>query len=142
MTDKEIESLIAGGSLDALVHQRVFRKRVELRKGRKIGTKRSIADGDVDVYGKDYYIDPDDKTMYLHATDGFTGMIPQYSTNIADAWKVVDKIGMCIDYQTNTVVVSKNERILATTLNNTPLAVWIAALKTTEEGWWMKCPMK
>ena len=90
MTDSDIDALLPGKELDALIHREVFGRKTLLKKGEKIGTTHSIADGDVDIYAQDYYFDPDDTTLYLHITDGFTGMIPRYSTNIADAWMIVE----------------------------------------------------
>ena len=90
MTNEEIDAMLPGKELDALIHREVFGRKTILKKGKKIGTQHSIADGDVDIYTQDYYIDPDDTTLYLHVTDGYTGMIPHYSTSISDAWKIVE----------------------------------------------------
>lgn len=127
MTDSEIDDLLAGESLDRLIHERVFGRRVVLKKG---GNPYAwYPDGSTALVTKDRYIDPDDTTMYLHVTDGYTGMIPCYSHRIADAWAVVAKIGLCVDYQTNWCIVSKDTRILSRTFNDPPLAICRAALK-------------
>ena len=57
--------------------------------------------------------------------------VQNYSTDIAEAWKVVEKIGLCVDYQTNTVIVSKNEIELAKAFNDAPLSICRAALKAS-----------
>ena len=84
MTDDEIDAL-SGRELDITVHQRVFGKKVE---------KRTALIGKINgrEISKDFYSDPDDNTQYLHVTDGYTGMIPSYSTSIQDAWKVVEHL--------------------------------------------------
>ena len=102
MTDLEVDTLLPGKELDALIHREVFGRKTLLKKGKKIGTQHSIADGDVDVYAQDYYIDPDDTTMYLHVTDGFTGMIPRYSTNISDAWRIIEHFKKANEYGSYT----------------------------------------
>ena len=61
--------------LDVLVATRVLGKRLEKGIGQVIGW----------INGKefrqpDYLIDPDDETLYLHVTDGYTGMVRYYST--------------------------------------------------------------
>ena len=39
-----------------------------------------------------HFFDRADKSLYLHSSDGFTGMIPHYSMWIAAAWGVVEKL--------------------------------------------------
>jgi hypothetical protein len=85
MTDEEIDAL-SGAELDVLIHQRVFGKRVEKRRA-FMGTFNTGKE----VY-REYYFDPDDKTQYLHFTDGYAGMIPNYSANFQDAWLVVSHL--------------------------------------------------
>lgn len=59
--------------------------------------------------------------------------IPCYSDDISDAWKVVEKIGLCVDYQTNTAIVSKNGIELAKAFNDAPLAICRAGLKAARQ---------
>ena len=92
MTNDEIDTLPAGAEMDKLVHEMVFGRRAEFRAGSPIGRKLDPDGTWATVYGQDYYFDPDDTTLYLHATDGFTGMIPNYSTRIVDAWRVAEKL--------------------------------------------------
>ena len=81
----KVMELAAGRELNKVVAEKVLGKRVEKRRGDLIG---KMTDGR-EVHGEDYYIDLDDTTMYLHVTDGYTGMIPLYSRRIDDAWEVV-----------------------------------------------------
>lgn len=41
------------------------------------------------AYSKDRYVLKYDETVYLHATDGYTGMLPAYSQSLNSAWDIV-----------------------------------------------------
>ena len=139
LTDDQIDALSAGHELDVLVHQAVFGKRVQLIKGGKpYAWDKS---GNPTLFTKDRYIDPDDKTMYLHATDGYQGMLPEYSTRIGDAWRIVNHLWdihlmyFHLDYHESLYFVhfSSGDNIFHGAGNTASLAICRAALKAVRD---------
>ena len=134
LTNDQIDALPAGHDLDVLIHQVVFEKRVQLIPGGK--PYAWDQSGNPILFTKDRYIDPDDDMVYLHATDGYQGMIPKYSTNDSDAALIRDKLisnGCEIDlwYGGNfwACEVSCDHGYSTYSANSVPLALCRVALK-------------
>jgi len=79
----------ASRCLDAWAAKVVMGKRIEFRKGEPVGWKE---DGEPFLWFPNDFVDLDDNTLYIHATDGYTGMVQHYSKYIAAAWQVEEKM--------------------------------------------------
>lgn len=85
----------ANPCLDAWVAIAVFGKTLEWKEGGE-----PIAwdgeSGEPVLFSKGYWFDASDETVFLHVTDGFTGMVPMYSEYIAYAWFVVEILRLTV----------------------------------------------
>ena len=99
MTEQEIDQMQPGMEMDALIHREVFKRRTNLVVPSTPYATRKNSDGTTTYFFKErHYVDPGDTLIYLHATDGFTGMIPNYSTLHDDAMRIVNwNTGNCKD---------------------------------------------
>ena len=85
----EISEHPANRCLDAWVAESVMDAEIEwIEGGEPYGWDE---DGKAVLFREGYWINKADNTMYLHITDGFTGMIPYHSKYIAAAWEVLEK---------------------------------------------------
>ena len=118
MTDEEIDSLVAGHEMDALIAEHVFQwKWLQYLNMSTAKAHRYLAPKETNPLSYPVVI--------LH--------IPHYSTSIEDAWKIVDKFGFVIDARTNTTIVYSvyfgREEEMGRAFGSAPLAICKAGLR-------------
>lgn len=84
-----IDELHPARELDYLIAKIVFGKTLGFRPGELLWKDTKTGE---EKYADSYWIDVNDKTLYLHAIDGYTGLVPYYSTNIMDAYSILEKM--------------------------------------------------
>ena len=118
----DIDKLEAGREMDVAIQRDIFKTKVWFRKGKP--------------------------TTYLHETDDYDGIIPHYSTDIAAAWLVVEKmrlryrVDICAYVATGWKAIDGvTVKVYSTDIENfevnadtAPLAICRAALKALDRA--------